>query len=1699
MTGQIVRPWIAVNEHMDDEYRSIVVQLALRYWPQASPELRQFADEFLSYIAVPGFRSLRKAPVAVAGPYVIKAFKKRQSVTSAIICLWSETQAEIIKELSIKAREACIKFKAEWTWQDAKTGYYEYDDIPELHHLMESIVDGKEKPEHDHFYLATLWLSRAIIKPTESEKKQEGENKQDADKIKDEHSSGDTAYEPPNLPCTPLETTDTELVLTTNRESSSSPIDENQISDKTGMTTPGIEAHSNQSQKNQESDKMDQLDLQEVSLVDILIQWSNASKKIDLSRKITVEFLKELHDKILEEKINLPYIIAGQVASSVASWETSHRFFIEFATAAYLRLQQEYQLRPDLAKPDFQIMNIQKDSDISVSSIIQAGTNYIQTILDYDQKKNNIEEHLASIREEIVKTQQALLIWSEDFENKETLFPEQEDADEMTLVDLEKTFRHAEIIAQTLTSRHIQFREQSISRIRANITKLIELSEIDTNFEINGITLAALTLEDFLGWTDKDMRTFENTLVSTVNEKVVSAQRGNTVALVSKLKKQWDDQILAELLGCLASEKRGIEAFLLEFAAIKTHSRNLPNSYSKEVTTNLLNGLEQLSSTSKPFELLGWIAPAFLTGFNSLDKNSQAEICLIALAANLTSEYLQPGGYLWQVTTEWPIPEMTSWKKLWQCILLEEPIQIFSDQSEATLKSVLVSQRKEAEQALARDGAHFIRLSSLQSNRHRLLLGNKILPALAEKFAELKVLENTLNKAEPDRLPSQLIKLRIFLGEQVLPELEEVALWKRYDIGVYEDGIDEIEPFHRKISMRIISDCAEAVRNYGNALLGYWELKDTRSNGLNSYDLRNEFSRLTNLTALGQASFECIVHYQAKERIGWDELYANRLSLQHIIQEVLSQPACLIQLPHLAGNLVNRYLDWDAILLEVLSDIAEPLGPASAAQYLLSEKAPNQTLMLVQYLTLDQQKRAQELRSDFERQMNSLLPELLQLGGNIDSIASWHDVGRWGYLLGKIKDDIVLQRELKENRSRTIAEKSLEFRQSINNLDLDLFRIKQDLSSEVYELMVNGVAAARRASEMEDLFVNVEDFLREMTYRLEHNSWKQEELQVSVKGLEKAISRSVDSPEIQVVAEQLLFKLENGQLDDLRLSRNRIADSEINTRIDLLRNWLTIKQSRGLLIADLHQIGASATQNIFRYFAQMISMRKYRNAEGKEIAFTDPLVYEYWQLQFPRTAALDIPCILIALPGNPPAISDIKLLQEFIEEKEFLGDYFVLLFVPGCDDKVSRRFHGMGDGKGLVFIDDAALVRIILAEADSRNPVGRLRPMMLDAINANTNIFSVNQTVDARTAIFLGRDRLIDNIVRSGGNYPIYGGRRIGKSSLLKAVEQKLLRKNVQVVSYSLEGDKNLTDEAVTRQLADKIGLESVVRELDEFKPALFRYLDNNPEKTLVIMLDEIDRYVQVNKQRHTLIEALRAASDRYGNRFRVIIAGFMELFDCLSGRGPYTQTSDPWRRMLDNGGPLGNLTSVNAESIVTQGFLEIIGWTFENRAIPQLIVERTGGHPAFVQEFCLKILERVRDRGDRLIRIADIDNVFNDNDPKHSFIAYVRETLEMNLDPVGRYLIVMLAARPEESLGFTWDEIREIAETSNPPIPEDHLKRSLEYLSVTSVVREVSKLVYEYTVPDYPNILKRLGDTSHLDELEDDLKKELGNKSENH
>ena len=155
MTEKNVLPWVEINEMMNNEYRQVVVADALSHYPKASPELNKFAlDVLKKTIQVNGFRSFQSIPPQMAKIQVAKEFKVNDLLATAVICLWAEKQHEIIESLARAAREANIPVKETWSWQEARDGFVQGEDTPELDQLASSLSAQRRSPNQTTIF----WL-----------------------------------------------------------------------------------------------------------------------------------------------------------------------------------------------------------------------------------------------------------------------------------------------------------------------------------------------------------------------------------------------------------------------------------------------------------------------------------------------------------------------------------------------------------------------------------------------------------------------------------------------------------------------------------------------------------------------------------------------------------------------------------------------------------------------------------------------------------------------------------------------------------------------------------------------------------------------------------------------------------------------------------------------------------------------------------------------------------------------------------------------------------------------------------------------------------------------------------------------------------------------------------------------------------------------------------------------------------------------------------------------------------------------------------------------------------------------------------------------------------------------------------------------------------------------------------------------------
>ncbi|MEA2028726.1 MAG: AAA family ATPase, partial [Campylobacterota bacterium] len=136
-----------------------------------------------------------------------------------------------------------------------------------------------------------------------------------------------------------------------------------------------------------------------------------------------------------------------------------------------------------------------------------------------------------------------------------------------------------------------------------------------------------------------------------------------------------------------------------------------------------------------------------------------------------------------------------------------------------------------------------------------------------------------------------------------------------------------------------------------------------------------------------------------------------------------------------------------------------------------------------------------------------------------------------------------------------------------------------------------------------------------------------------------------------------------------------------------------------------------------------------------------------------------------------------------------------------------------------------------------------------------------------REVIFFGREKIISHIINKGvTNYIVMGGRQVGKSSLLKAIERRYADID-EVECYYIS--------ASNESLVEDIKLELEQEEMSDKEFAKFINSSNN---RYLFLIDEADDFVRYEKNHeYKSLKFMRSLSEK--NNASFILAGFWEIY----------------------------------------------------------------------------------------------------------------------------------------------------------------------------------------------------------------------------
>ena len=298
---------------------------------------------------------------------------------------------------------------------------------------------------------------------------------------------------------------------------------------------------------------------------------------------------------------------------------------------------------------------------------------------------------------------------------------------------------------------------------------------------------------------------------------------------------------------------------------------------------------------------------------------------------------------------------------------------------------------------------------------------------------------------------------------------------------------------------------------------------------------------------------------------------------------------------------------------------------------------------------------------------------------------------------------------------------------------------------------------------------------------------------------------------------------------------------------------------------------------------------------------------------------------------------------------------------------------------------------------------------------------------DVPREVFYGRRDELRDVQDANGPLFVYGGRQLGKSTLLKTAMREFNETAGQWRSIYIDlksegiGELRVPDDLWSvliprlkqagildqQKVSAKAGPDVVVS-------AIRSWLDEDQDRRFLLLLDEADAFLeidarprpeQVGEGRFVNVYRLKNLMDGSGRRFKPVFAGLHQVqrFNIVSN-GPMAHVG---AEIL-----IGPLPASEAYKLVVEP-LAAIGYRFERTDIAWRLLAYTNYQASLIQAFCNALVRRMHDRRlgpdapPAFITDRDIDEVYGERDLR-DWIAS-RFELTINLD--NRYRVIAYAA----------------------------------------------------------------------------------------
>lgn len=453
-----------------------------------------------------------------------------------------------------------------------------------------------------------------------------------------------------------------------------------------------------------------------------------------------------------------------------------------------------------------------------------------------------------------------------------------------------------------------------------------------------------------------------------------------------------------------------------------------------------------------------------------------------------------------------------------------------------------------------------------------------------------------------------------------------------------------------------------------------------------------------------------------------------------------------------------------------------------------------------------------------------------------------------------------------------------------------------------------------------------------------------------------------------------------------------------------------------------------------------------------------------------RFESIRLPDWLPVFASPTPAISDdiIEHLLRMLTRGQGNIKSHVAILILFCErDRLDAAKQRLRRRLGDVYACDVVVLshEDLLDSVAARDSERVWQRSLLSQVSLTT-IAPYVITGPTPTHLFFGREHELREIathVRST-SYAVIGGRRIGKTSIMRCLHE------TRLPSW---GFRTMYYDCSTIPSYDGF-LSACVRDWKPTPPLkapttfgeLLQF--SSDDKPLVLLLDEVDKLVPIDRENGwKIFNTLRALVN--SRQAHVVLSGERTLREALK------DSTSPLFNFA-NEVLLGPLDYAAVEELITKPMRQLEIELVDEKGIVRHIFDFTSGHPNIVQRLCLRLIERLNKQQARRLTLESIRTVTQD---LHFQEIDFLQTYWEAAPPLEKIITLVILEKTEPC---RLKEVRLLlTEHAHIQPSAAETKDALDRLvDLRSLLRR-SSAGYEFAVEAFPRVLKK---TTSIEDL---------------